>query len=113
MRDVRLHSVRPDCIPGPLMAHTCPTCDSACYCDGEDTFIEADDFECQHECDVEDFDDDGFECLVCDDRGCNNCIPDYQCCAAYPDCLHRNPNRGDRKAVSEALVAPLFDTEKK
>ena len=37
---------------------------------------------------------------------------DEPCCAAFPDCLHPTP-RGDRDAIAEALVAPLFPLEKK
>lgn len=95
--------------------HECPTCFSACYCDGEDTRVEPDDLDCIHACDYEEcilcqglgcFE---CRCPTCDGAGCADCIADYQCCASYPDCLHVHPERGDRQAISEALVAPLFE----
>jgi hypothetical protein len=47
------------------MAHSCPSCGQACYCDGEDTWIEdvQEDIpdECAHECQPEPDDDDGLD----------------------------------------------------
>lgn len=37
------------------MAHSCPECDQACYCDGEDCWME-DGVECLHVCDAGDLD---------------------------------------------------------
>lgn len=31
------------------MAHSCPTCDQACYCDGEDTWWDEVE-DCNHQC---------------------------------------------------------------
>lgn len=44
------------------MAHTCPNCQQACYCDGEDTFLEgtSDQDACIHECDMGEEDDEGY-----------------------------------------------------
>ena len=32
------------------MAHPCPECDQACYCDGEDTWWDEAPDDCSHEC---------------------------------------------------------------
>lgn len=39
------------------MAHSCPLCDQACYCDGEDVWNECAAEECIHECEEEPEDD--------------------------------------------------------
>jgi len=39
------------------MAHNCPYCDDLCYCDIEDTMLEAPD-DCSHVCNEEREDDD-------------------------------------------------------
>jgi hypothetical protein len=41
-----------------MMAHECPTCGQACYCDGEDTWLESSEDDCVHDCDPEDLRDD-------------------------------------------------------
>lgn len=41
---------------GDIVAHECPVCGQACYCDIEDVW--EDDFEdCQHDCDPQDLQD--------------------------------------------------------
>lgn len=90
------------------MAHTCD-CGQVCYCDGDDIFLELntygpEDFECSHECESEDVAD--FECPPCEDNGCALCLGDERAGASL-DSEEISP-RGDRKAISEALVAPLF-----
>jgi hypothetical protein len=35
------------------MAHSCPTCGQACYCDGEDTWWDEEE-DCIHDCDPRD-----------------------------------------------------------
>lgn len=41
--------------------HSCPECGQACDCDGEDTWLESSEDDCEHNCepldDDEDFDD--------------------------------------------------------
>ncbi len=42
-----------------MMAHECPTCGQACYCDMEDTWFDEAPEDCMHDCELEqDSDDD-------------------------------------------------------
>lgn len=43
---------------GIVMAHSCPACDQACYCDLEDTFLEGGEDDCVHDCSEDE--DDGY-----------------------------------------------------
>src|SRR6185503_20398073 len=98
------------------MAHNCPDCESYCTCDGDDTFIDMgasdipSDLVCSHECQPHDLDGDSpYDCDVCDDNGCALCLGDERAGEPLDD---DSSLRGDRKAISAALVAPLFQTEK-
>lgn len=86
------------------MAHTCDDCGQVCYCDSDDTFVPT--ANCLHECAPEDMDDSEFNCPPCEDNGCALCLGDERAGASL-DSEEISP-RGDRKAISEALVAPLF-----
>lgn len=43
------------------MAHECPDCGQACYCDGDDTWMDSGAATCGHGCDPEEDDRDGFD----------------------------------------------------
>lgn len=45
------------------MAHDCPDCGQACYCDGDDTWIDlwATDGDCDHECGDDEWPDDDWD----------------------------------------------------
>lgn len=40
--------------------HSCPTCDQARDCDGEDTWIDANEDDCEHDCDPQDIEYDPY-----------------------------------------------------
>lgn len=42
------------------MCHECPECGQMCYCDQDDTFMESGADECEHECNPDHDDDDGW-----------------------------------------------------
>lgn len=87
------------------MSHTCPDCQQYCFCDGDDTYIETESETCDHECAPEDIEGDfedwpRYECYGCEDNGCALCLGD--------EATDEPSDRGDRKAIDEALVRRLF-----